>query len=143
MRHWFNLAVVLLSIGWLFYTVVLLVKARIAMTWPAARGRIDSFRARERGGKYDAAFGFRKPQVVYSYQVSGAQYVSDRLSFGPDVYQEGPDTRADQYRPGAVVTVFYDPAHPHRSVLVRGIHSRFFLHVVVATALLFAGFTLL
>ena len=136
-QYWLTLAFAILSSWWLVSTVVFLVKAQIATAWPSATGRIQSFRAKE-GGKYDSAFGYSKPHVVYSYEVSGRQYVNDRLSFGPDVYQSGPDKRVDQYRPHAEVTVFYDPLHPNRSVLVRGVHQRFFLHIVVAAAFLWA-----
>lgn len=64
------------------------------------------------------------PLVTYAYAVAGVRYQGD--SIRADDHGGGQDRAYDiisRYPAGAGTTVYYDPAQPERSVLVRGAES--------------------
>lgn len=63
-----------------------------------------------------------RPRVVYRYTANGATHWSDRLHFGAVLLSS--DTTAASHMiarlpPGAVVTIYYNPANPADAVLER------------------------
>ena len=71
-----------------------------------------------------------KPSVDYCYTVAGQAYSSSRFSFvATDPYFEF-DTVIGGKRPGEAITVFVDPEHPDRCVLLRGLSTSASLSLV-------------
>ena len=72
-----------------------------------------------------------KPVVVYTYEIDGLEYSSDRMGFGyGDFFGDGlfrdrfaAEKVAARYRPGNPVSVAYDPRDKSRSVLKTGINK--------------------
>ena len=62
------------------------------------------------------------PQVRYTYQANGAEFVSDQINFG-FVTGYGSESKAREalmkYPMEAQITVFYDPTDPAKAVLER------------------------
>ena len=64
-------------------------------------------------------------RLEYEYTVDGITYSNDRFRFGADrcrtgSAEEAPRDNFGRFPPGADITVYYDPADPTESVLVRG-----------------------
>jgi hypothetical protein len=61
--------------------------------------------------------------VLYEYEVQGQTYQSTQIKAGDRFIRSGSSRDAyqtvDQYPPGTLVTVYYDPANPAESALER------------------------
>jgi hypothetical protein len=70
----------------------------------------------------DAADKYQ-PLFEYRYEVDGAPFRGSRISFAPTLNRRAFERALitfHRYPPGKAVTVYYDPAHPERSVLEPG-----------------------
>ena len=82
------------------------------------------------------------PKVRYQYEVSGKTYTGDRINFSGG---EGGEKRgqaqavADRYPAGQKVVVYYDPKHPERAVLERGLIWKTFMPFVAGLGFLVVG----
>jgi hypothetical protein len=92
-------------------------RALMSTRWPTTEGLIVARDLDDAPGKY-------QPVCEYRYEVNGVQFRGSRISFAPAL-----DPRAferalvifHRYPPDKRVTVYYDPHHPHRSVLEPGV----------------------
>ena len=97
-------------------------KAEAAAAWPTATGTVESSVVTEReeqdaDGDADLAW---YPEVAYAWTVGGQSYTGRRIQFGETprfARQAAAQAVCDRYRPGASVTVRYDPADPAEAVL--------------------------
>lgn len=91
--------------------------------WPSAEGTItaaETVWAERRGRSITYVDAVR---LAYSYRVDGAVYLNDRI--GANTQPVLADSAAGRdlfarFPPGAIVPVYYNPADPADSVLVRG-----------------------
>jgi hypothetical protein len=98
--------------------------------WPHVEGLVLESDVEEvsRGRRHSRQY---RPVIVYSYEVEGVAYRNDQLGFGFDnffgdgLYGRRADAErfATGYRPGAPVSVAYDPENPFRAVLKTGLNK--------------------
>jgi hypothetical protein len=94
--------------------------------------------AEEGGPKFRAVFR-------YAYEARGRTWESEQVSFGasPGATATDPEEArrwVERHPPGSEVDVWYDPADPGRSVLVRGVSGvQVVLGAIVGLALVGAG----
>lgn len=98
-------------------------RARAALAWPAAGGRIVESRVEEKrlpGDRPNVRFA---PRITYEYTVDGHTYRSDRIAFAEvfwSLARRAAAAKVARYPAGAEVTVYYDPQRPDQAVLERG-----------------------
>jgi Protein of unknown function (DUF3592) len=93
--------------------------------WPTVPGHIastgvESFLNRRIGQDQEPLRIHYKPSIVYTYEVNGRQYTSDRVTLGLIVSSILPliaKRTARRYAPGTEVEVHYDPRNPGETVL--------------------------
>jgi hypothetical protein len=87
--------------------------------WPTAAGQIlastITYRHRTNGGHTPY------PLVMYTYQVEGKIYQSQRIYFGTEIGGSAMKGRIKKYPVGAEVPVYYNPQNPADAVLERSI----------------------
>ena len=88
--------------------------------WPSVPGKIIS--ARVQKGKVYVSHGYQTrytPKITYSYSVNGAEYEGDRLGNGIFISRSRDSAKswARKYPAHMVVTVYYNPDDPGKSVL--------------------------
>jgi hypothetical protein len=152
MIPWFVLLIpaVFVALGAVFAlkSVSLLRRGRVCAQWPVASGKILEAHTEvklvenrdDRRHGDDAFFG---ANVKYAYQVGGRDYRSTRLYVGRPVLG-GPKMAQDilaRYPPGALVSVFYNPANPAEAMLEPLNSANAKLALLVAIG--FGGFGLL
>ncbi|MCC5932309.1 MAG: DUF3592 domain-containing protein [Cyclobacteriaceae bacterium] len=109
-------------------------------SWPATKGIILDIEEY----KYYRSIGEREKIVfilLYSYEVDGIEYRSDRLN--PGLFKVANNQNLEYYSkiyiPGNEVNVYYDPKNPSESALETGYHwTDWFLAVFGAFFLIFA-----
>lgn len=94
--------------------------ARSSLKWPAVDGEILTSEA-----AFDPFSGHRRARMRYQYVVDGKPYTGSRVAFNESsifsVVSGGTAAPLfQQYTAGQVVSVYYDPADPGRSVLLPG-----------------------
>jgi hypothetical protein len=81
------------------------------------------------------------PGVVYQYEVDGAVYRSQRVSFrGHQPSPDGARRISQRFKVGDRVTIWYDPVFHDQSVLIRGPGAANFLEVAGGFLLVVIGF---
>lgn len=65
-----------------------------------------------------------QPRVTYSYEVNGATYTGERISFASLTPKQEVDGVLGRYPLGQPVTVYYSPADPRQSVLEPGMNKQ-------------------
>ena len=98
-------------------------KVRASKNWPTTPGRvlnsyIEPRRSRSGRGTSTAYYAV----VFYEYMVNGQRLQSNRIRFGSDLgygWTSPAQKTVDQYPPGAMVEVFFNPADPSEAVLQR------------------------
>jgi len=111
--------------------------------WPTANGRIVTCDIVPRGGGIAAASSDAKyeARILYTYDVGGIHYESNRLSVGHiSKTRSQPDAVARKYPAGRVVKVAYDPARPMTAVLEPGLNLSAALPALAGIALTLASF---
>ena len=109
-----------LAVGGIGTVLVALVsrhRGQASEAWPHVTGHVMS-------SSVCSGESADRPIVDYSYSVDDRAYRGDKICFGTEVSFLSPaqaQAYVDQYPPGSGVTVYYDPANPHRSVLLQGI----------------------
>jgi hypothetical protein len=87
--------------------------------WPTAVGQIlaSTINYRRRSGGGHTPY----PLVMYTYQVEGRQYQSQRIYFGGAIGGSAMMGVVKKYPVGAEVPVYYNPQNPADAVLERSI----------------------
>ena len=99
-------------------------KLRASRSWARTTGTIGEASVRESfscGDEQTADSYSYIPEIVYQFQVEGHTFRGDRISFDRKAYSKRQQAQAVAagYPVGAPVEVFFDPAKPDQSVLVR------------------------
>ncbi|MBZ0279369.1 MAG: DUF3592 domain-containing protein [Anaerolineae bacterium] len=119
-------------------------KARVSVAkeWPTTNGTVlfstvEARRSRSSSGGTSTSY---YPNVVYQYQVNGQTFQSNQLSVGMAVglgsYNMVERRVAENYSPGSVITVYYNPANPQQAVLE---HSATGGNILILVAALIVG----
>lgn len=102
-------------------------QVRAAREWPSTSGKVvlSTSEVRDVGVLDSERESGRKLEqrnfanIVYEYSVSGAALRNNRVSIGEDRGNYGVAETLAKYPAGAIVTVYYNPLHPHEAVLER------------------------
>lgn len=95
-------------------------RALESRNWPTTSGRIVSAELEQHSASGGATF---RAHVTYTYEVAGKAYSGSRAAFGDRVSTSSrgiAERRVAAYTRGSLVTVYYDPAAPEKSVLQAG-----------------------
>jgi len=100
--------------------------------WPSAEGKITSSYVPKqvRSIKDSSKKPTYYPKVCYQYEVGGKTYTCDRLSFaGGEGGEKKSEAQAvvNRYPSGQKVIVHYDPKHPEKAVVERGLIWKTFM----------------
>lgn len=100
-----------------------MIEVRQASTWTTAIGRIvtSETTATRQHSSDNATVVKTVPVVEYEFVIGGHTWRGNRIGIGEDAGGENTEATLRRYPVGAVVTVYYDPADPKKSVLERGI----------------------
>jgi hypothetical protein len=113
--------------------------SRESTEWPAVTGVVVDTRAVWSSSPRSGRSYW--PLVHYRYSVDGTTYDGDRVSFRADYGHSEAEDEVAKYPAGSVVSIFYSPGVPQRSVLEPGtwhggpLMAVLVLTTVVATAL--------
>jgi len=116
-----------------------LVQARASDAWPSVPGRVTSSRTVFITGRH----GSTGPDVRYTYAVGGQQFSGSRLEVVS--YSSNTSYASDalaEFKEGAEVPVYYDPAHPESAVLRRGANWLAYLLPVLCAGMVVFGIAL-
>jgi hypothetical protein len=116
------LTLIALGVGMMLYSAHYAVLTVRSAGWTEASGVVAFSYA---GGGVKKGNSRFTPKVVYQYSVDGVNYTGTTLShefssifFGTD--REAAEAKLAAFQSGAAVRVFYDPAAPEYSCLVKG-----------------------
>jgi hypothetical protein len=107
--------------------------------WPTTTGQIlaSTIQYRRRSGGGHSPY----PMVLYTYQVEGQQYQSQRIYFGGVVGGTAMTGVVKKYPIGAQVPVYYDPQNPADAVLERSTPMAKFLGLIGVIMIVVAAAT--
>ena len=114
-------------------------KAEESQSWSGTSGQVTQAYVRESETRDSDGYLTTSyyPEVRYTYQVLGAEYGGDKISFGGSV--GGSRNKADeivaQYPVGKNLTVYYDPNNPEDAVIERKMGSKGFLIIGIVFTL--------
>jgi len=91
-------------------------KASAARNWPTAAGAVVESRLESRRSSNNRGW-VNYPRVVYTYNVGGKPYVSNRVSPGMEVGGVGAPGVIAKYPVGSQVKAYYNPQNPSEAVL--------------------------
>lgn len=149
---WFVYAMLLAPLGLILVAAVYkTLQVRAASQWPSAPGKVvvstsqvrdvrvlDS--ERESGHKIEQR---NFANVVFEYAVSGKKFKSNRVSIGEDRGNFQVAETLAKYPAGSIVTVYYNPLHPHEALLERdlpkGLWGCLGIGTVIALAVVFGA----
>ena len=102
-------------------------EARQASTWSTASGRIvtSETKSERHSSAGEATTVKTMPLVEYEFSVGGQTWRGNRISIGEDTGGANTEATLQRYPIGAVVSVYYDPGNPKKSVLERDIPKGF------------------
>lgn len=138
----------LIGLGGILLTGWYIQQDRASESWPEVMGLITISRigssttsGTNKTGRSDTDYSV---ELRFTYQVEGQTYEGRRLRFGSSNHDEYSDAKKEQqqYPEGKMVSVYYHPEKPGRSVLVRGTKGNWGQLIGLSICLL-AGLTLL
>jgi uncharacterized membrane protein YidH (DUF202 family) len=112
---------ILVGIGVMIYGYSQYSQAKQSQFWETVSGSIIS--SKIVSGKNSDNEVFYKPKIKYKYSIAGVTYRSDRIFFGDPLEQTSaamPAKYVSMFPANAVVTVYYNPFNPAKSVLLPG-----------------------
>ena len=131
----------LIGIGISIWGAVVLKNAKASESWPSVLGEVTESHVvkdtdRDSDGRYDTSY---HAKVVYRYEVEGAEYTSDTVSFGEHgTDKPGPANEiVKRYPKDGEVKVHYHPQKPETSVLEPGVTWSSYL--ILGFGLVFIG----
>lgn len=93
--------------------------AQNSLKWPHTQAKIVSASVERHHNKHSTNY---EPKVAYQFKVGSQSYDNDTISFPNPSFDSTAEaeTVARNYKVGSHVPVYYDPAKPAESCLVRG-----------------------
>ncbi len=126
---YFYVGLIALPVVVLLVVIVLskVLEARKAATWSTASGRVvtSETRTEHRSSSSEGTTVKTMPLVEYEFSVGGQKWRGNRISIGEDSGGANTEATLQRYPIGAVVSVYYDPGNPKKSVLERDIPKGF------------------
>ncbi|MET1078642.1 MAG: DUF3592 domain-containing protein [Pseudomonas sp.] len=111
-------------VGWNQY-----MEYRAAKNWPSVNGTINGIRVESHTNTRSNDNGLRRTETRYEvkaryqYEVKGMHYTGHRISLNSSTHSYSSRSSAEstlaQYPVGKVVTVYYNPEQPDKSLLQR------------------------
>jgi len=104
-------AALIFGVGLSLFGIFAVVKSLTAKGWHTTSGIVVESKV------IDGFDSIDKPYISYRYEVDGKSYTSDNISFlafGGDSFAE---KAVEDYPQNKVVTVYYDPINPAKSLL--------------------------
>jgi Protein of unknown function (DUF3592) len=149
---WFVYAMLLAPLGLILVAAIYkTLQVRAAHDWPSTPGRVTVSASQLRDVKLldsERESGHRIEQrnfanIVFEYSVSGQTFNSNRVSIGEDLGNFQVAETLAKYPAGAIVTVYYNPLHPHEAVLERdlpkGLWGCLGIGMAIAVAIIFGA----
>lgn len=134
----FNLFTFLFSFGGIYcfiLTLKYIYQLIDSQKWPHTEGEILESAVVEDG--YSSFSGYTK--IVYSYEIDGQLFKSDRIKFGPDLSSSDAQLSGKilrKYPKGKKFSVYYNPKSPTNAVLELGLNKEIMLLGFLAIILL-------
>ncbi len=127
--EYFYIGLIALPVVVLLVLIVLvkILEVRRAATWSTASGRVvtSETRTEHRSSASEGTTVKTMPLVEYEFSAGGQKWRGNRISIGEDSGGANTEATLGRYPIGAVVSVYYDPADPKKSVLERDIPKGF------------------
>jgi len=132
-----SLALLICGLGLTYIGTIRLNEGMASLSWQTCEGIITYSEIEHSRGRRSSHEG----SVRYNYVVDGKQYTGDRYKIGYYGAQvRGQAQKIVSAHPvGAVVTVYYSPSSPEKSVLDPGVHWPTFIALGAGIILLFVG----
>lgn len=113
--RFFAIVLFVVGLGMLIGMWSLQSRAQRTRDWPTTAGQVVDTRIEKHSGDDNKKY---RSIVRYGYSVGGAEYTSERFSFGSNRRSKpAAEAFCAKYPPGAEVLVHYDPARPAEAVL--------------------------
>jgi hypothetical protein len=144
---WFVYAMLLAPLGLILSAAIYkTLQVRAAHDWPSTPGKVVTSNSelrevkvldsdRESGHKFEPR---NFANIVYEYSVSGEMFRNNRVSIGEDRGNFEVAKTIARYPVGTIVTVYYNPLHPHEAVLERDLPRGLWGCLGIATAIVLA-----
>ena len=121
-------------------------QARAAHEWPSTPGKVVISNSEVRDVEVidsDREDGHKEEQrnfanIVYEYSVGGKTLRNNRVSIGEDLGNFQVAETIAKYPVGCIVTVYYNPLHPHEAVLERDLPKGMWGCLGIGTAIVLA-----
>lgn len=100
--------------------------------WPTTKAKIISSKVESKSGSGRRGGTTYLPEVVYRYQIAGAEYTSMRIYFGGIRTSNSSLARqyVSKYKKGDTVEIRYDTRNPAEAVIEPGLSKRTFAPIV-------------
>ncbi|MFG0283001.1 MAG: DUF3592 domain-containing protein [Phycisphaerales bacterium JB039] len=137
------LSVICLAAGafWLYRGAGVARDALASDSWPTANGKIVASEIVPENGYGVPENGKFVARIVFSYDVGGVEYESNRLAIGRVAKaRTHPDAVVRKYPVGRFVKVAYDPAQPTSAALEPGLNLATALPALLGVLLVLASF---
>jgi hypothetical protein len=118
----FVIGMAILGPSLLIWRITVVWPQLISYGWPSAQGVVEATSVKPWVNNTGITFYYG--YVTYRYMVNEQTYESDRTSLSPAMKrfdQSGAKADVAAYRPGDLVSVYYDPNDPKVGVVARGI----------------------
>ena len=124
---WIGLIALPIVVMLVLIVLVKMIEVRRASAWSTASGRIvtSETRTEHHRSAGEATTVKTMPLVEFEFSVGGQKWRGNRISIGEDSGGANTEATLQRYPIGAVVSVYYDPANPKKSVLERDIPEGF------------------
>ncbi len=110
--------------------------AHSSTQWPSCSGEITRSQHLSERDRHNGEWHSR-PIIEYSYGVAEETYDSSRIAYRSDkIHGVYANSQVNAYPSGAVVTVYYDPEKPARSVIETGVYPQSYAALAASGCLL-------
>jgi hypothetical protein len=109
-----------LGAGFLWWSLTQFWSSYTSKNWPATQGKITESRFIDHGRRRDGELRIRYDYSVQSRNLTGNRLLAGNLTYTDKNEKE----KANYYKRGMVVPVYYDPANPESSALEVGVITR-------------------
>ena len=136
------------SVGMYFWWSHARAELKASKSWPSVQGEIvrsDIKKRQEYDSEKKRYYYMYSPDISYAYVVNSNQYHGHRITFGDMATKSRKRVVRilKDYPVGKKVTVYYDPARPDRSVLVKKMGGGGYVVLIVGLMFGLLGITLI
>lgn len=132
--NWLSASFGYLTIILSLYTIHFLPELIASTRWPVVKGEVIASELRKTS--LSATKGTLSPRIVYSYNVDGVEYQSERIKIGSQEISSSDrswsERTLDKYPLGEKVMVFFNPKAPAKAILEPGMNWRIGIYGILA-----------